>query len=285
MTTREDVNPAAISSTPRAINAPKANSVFVETYLPPIIGFVMFIALWQLGVTISGVKPFLVPGPWNVVNAFIENGPNLLDSALTSLQEAVVGFLIAAVMGALIAFILASNKLIERTFYPYAVMLQATPIIAIAPIITIWFDVGFRSIVIITVIVSIFPIIANTTQGLISVEHNLVNLFKLYGSRPTTTLLKLRLPYALPYLITGLRIAAGLTIIGTIVGEYMAGMGGGHGGLGFTIAESARHFQTSYLFAAALTAALLGVSFFLLVNLLGWLLLRNWHESAIKFEN
>lgn len=282
--TTNDVRSSAIPGNLGA-SPVKRPSVLLETYLPPIIGFVGFVGLWQLGVSLSRVKPFIVPGPLDVVNAFIENSANLFDSALTSAGEAVVGFLIAGVLGALIAFLLASNKLIERTFYPYAVMLQATPIIAIAPIIIIWFDVGFNSIVVITVIVSIFPIIANTTQGLISVDHNLVNLFRLYGARSLRTLWKLRLPFALPYLITGLRIAAGLTIIGTIVGEYMAGMGGGHGGLGFTIAESARHFQTAYLFAAALTSAMLGVSFFLAVNLAGYLLLRNWHESAVKQEN
>ena len=282
--TTNDVR-SAIPGSLTTAQGTKRPSKFLEAYLPPIIGFLVFIAIWQIGVSVSRVKPFIVPGPLDVVNAFIENSANLFDSAVTSAGEAVVGFVIAGVLGALIAFLLASNKLIERTFYPYAVMLQATPIIAIAPIIIIWFDVGFNSIVVITVIVSIFPIIANTTQGLISVDHNLVNLFKLYGARSLRTLWKLRLPFALPYLITGLRIAAGLTIIGTIVGEYMAGMGGGHGGLGFTIAEAARHFQTAYLFAAALTSAMLGVSFFLAVNLAGYLLLRNWHESAVKQEN
>ena len=165
-------------------------------------------------------------------------------------------------------------------------MLQSTPVIALAPIIIIWFGLGLGSIVVISVIIAIFAVVANTTQGLISVENNLQNLFKLYGASSNQTLVKLRLPFALPYMVTGWRIASAQVVIGSIVGEYMAGAGGGgQGGLGLVIAASSARLQTSYLFASALTSALIGVGFFLLVNFIGHLLLRNWHESAVQHEN
>ena len=165
-------------------------------------------------------------------------------------------------------------------------MLQSTPVIAIAPIIIIWFGFGFGSIIVISVIIGIFAVIANTTQGLISVENNLQNLFKLYGASSNQTLWKLRLPFALPYMVTGWRIASAQVVIGAIVGEYMAGAGGANGGgLGIMIAVTAARLQTPLLFASALTSAFMGIGFFLIVNYIGYLLLKNWHESVLQHEN
>jgi NitT/TauT family transport system permease protein len=264
---------------------PKAPA-WLERLFPPLVSLVVFLVLWQGIILIAGLKPYILPSPINVLEAIVEHRENLLGSAWFTLQASFVSFLIVMVLGTAISFLLSSSKFIEKALYPYAVMLQSTPVIAIAPIIIIWFNIGFASIVTISVIIAIFAVVANTTQGLISVEHNLQNLFKLYGARRSQTLFKLRLPFALPYMVTGWRIAAAQVVIGTIVGEYMAGAGGsGMGGLGIIIAATSARLQTSYLFASALCAALLGIAFFLLVNFFGYLLLKNWHESAVQFEN
>ncbi len=258
---------------------------WLERIFPPMVTFVIFITIWQSIITIANLKPYILPSPLRVVGAFIEHRESLLTSAWFTFQASFVAFLVVMVLGTALSFLLSSSKFIEKALYPYAVMLQSTPVIAIAPIIIIWFDIGFASIVTISVIIAIFAVVANTTQGLISVENNLQNLFKLYGASKPQTLFKLRLPFALPYMVTGWRIAAAQVVIGTIVGEYMAGAGGGMGGLGIIIAETSARLQTGYLFASALSAALLGIAFFLMVNFFGHLLLKNWHESAVQHEN
>lgn len=275
-----EAKPARITL-PREVKTP----AWLGQLLPPLASFALFIAAWQGIIVAAGLKPYVLPGPLAVMNAVVENGSSLREAALFTFQASFVAFLVVMLLGTVIAFALASSKLIEQAFYPYAVMLQSTPVIAIAPIIIIWFGFGFTSIVTISVIIAIFAVVANTTQGLISVENNLQNLFKLYGANQPQTLFKLRLPFALPFMVTGWRIAAAQVVIGVIVGEYMAGAGGGMGGLGLVIAETSARLQTAYLFAAALCAALLGIGFFLVVNLCGHVLLRNWHESAIQFEN
>jgi NitT/TauT family transport system permease protein len=265
---------------------PSAFAKWFSKSLPPISALVVFLLLWQAIIMVSGLKKFVLPSPVNVVQAFIEKAPDLLEAASFTLRSSSIAFVLVIFLGTVISFVLASNKFIEKALYPYAVMLQSTPVIALAPIIIIWFGLGFGSIVVISVIIAIFAVVANTTQGLISVENNLQNLFKLYGASSNQTLLKLRLPFALPYMVTGWRIASAQVVIGSIVGEYMAGAGGGgQGGLGLVIAASSARLQTSYLFASALTSAFMGVGFFLLVNFIGHLLLRNWHESAVQHEN
>jgi NitT/TauT family transport system permease protein len=265
---------------------PSAVAKWFSKSLPPISALVVFLLLWQGIILVSGLKRFVLPSPIDVVQSFIEKAPDLLDAAGFTLRSSSIAFVLVILLGTIVSFVLASNKFIEKALYPYAVMLQSTPVIALAPIIIIWFGLGLGSIVVISVIIAIFAVVANTTQGLISVENNLQNLFKLYGASSNQTLLKLRLPFALPYMVTGWRIASAQVVIGSIVGEYMAGAGGGgQGGLGLVIAASSARLQTSYLFASALTSALIGVGFFLLVNFIGHLLLRNWHESAVQHEN
>jgi NitT/TauT family transport system permease protein len=253
---------------------------------PAIVALVLFLVVWQAVIFFSGLKPFVLPGPVDVIASFGENSQQLLEAAWFTLQSSVVSFVLVIVLGTAVSFALASSKFVEKAFYPYAVMLQSTPVIAIAPIIIIWFGFGFGSIIVISVIIGIFAVIANTTQGLISVENNLQNLFKLYGASSNQTLWKLRLPFALPYMVTGWRIASAQVVIGAIVGEYMAGAGGANGGgLGIMIAVTAARLQTPLLFASALTSAFMGIGFFLIVNYIGYLLLRNWHESVLQHEN
>jgi NitT/TauT family transport system permease protein len=265
---------------------PATTPAWLERLFPPLVSLVVFITLWQTIIVVAQVKPYILPGPLGVINAAIEHRASLLEAAWFTLQASFTAFIVVMVLGTALSFLLSSSKFVEKALYPYAVMLQSTPVIAIAPIIIIWFNIGFTSIVIISVIIAIFAVVANTTQGLISVENNLQNLFKLYGASRSQTLLRLRLPFALPYMVTGWRIASAQVVIGAIVGEYMAGAGGGGmGGLGIIIAETSARLQTGYLFAAALSAALLGIGFFLMVNFFGHLLLKNWHESAVQHEN
>ena len=269
-----------------AAGDPSAFAKWFSKSGPAIVALVLFLVVWQAVILASGLKPFVLPGPVDVIASFGENRQQLLEAAWFTLQSSIVSFVLVIVLGTAVSFALASSKFVEKAFYPYAVMLQSTPVIAIAPIIIIWFGFGFGSIIVISVIIGIFAVIANTTQGLISVENNLQNLFKLYGASSNQTLWKLRLPFALPYMVTGWRIASAQVVIGAIVGEYMAGAGGANGGgLGIMIAVTAARLQTPLLFASALTSAFMGIGFFLIVNYIGYLLLKNWHESVLQHEN
>ena len=286
-TTGEAMATKEVSLSNQTVTAdPSALAKWFSKSGPAIVALVLFLVVWQSVIFFSGLKPFVLPGPLDVIASFTENTQQLLEAAWFTLQSSIVSFVLVIVLGTAVSFALASSKFVEKAFYPYAVMLQSTPVIAIAPIIIIWFGFGFGSIIVISVIIGIFAVIANTTQGLISVENNLQNLFKLYGASSNQTLWKLRLPFALPYMVTGWRIASAQVVIGAIVGEYMAGAGGANGGgLGIMIAVTAARLQTPLLFASALTSAFMGIGFFLIVNYIGYLLLKNWHESVLQHEN
>lgn len=260
--------------------SPMPRSTWLENVVPPVIAFVIIVILWQLGVIIFKPPHFILPSPMQVIEAFQERGGRLLSASWITFQATSYAFIISATLGAFVALLLVSVPFLYKGFFPYTVVLQAVPVVAIAPIIIIWFKIGMGSIVAIGVIISIFPIIANTVIGLRSTDAGLKQLFRLYDATSLQTVLKLRLPAALPYFFTGLRIAAGSSVIGAIVGEYMAGMAGTRGGLGFLIAEFARNLKTSSLFATVICAALLGILFFSIVSWLSNLFLKNWHESA-----
>jgi NitT/TauT family transport system permease protein len=250
--------------------------------LPPAVAFIIFIGGWELLVGLAGIPPYLLPQPSDVVAAAAENYKNLAVSVFTTLSEAVIGFLFSIVFGVLGAVLLASNKLIEKSVYPYAIILQTIPIVAVAPIIVIWFGAGANSIIIISYLIGFFPMLSNTLVGLNSTDTNLKNLFFLYNASGFQTMWKLRLPAALPYIVAGLRISCTLAVIGAIVGEYIAGIGGGKGGLGYAITVAAARLQTPYLFACGLSASLMGIGFYLLVNAFSKAMLSSWHESEME---
>lgn len=252
---------------------------------PPAASFALFLLLWEGAIRLLGIKPYLLPPPGRVVMAFRDDGLYLLEQLWHTVRMAAMGFALAAVIGLLVAIVFSQSKILERSLYPYAILLQTTPIIAIAPLIVMWAGIGDRSVVIIAFIIAVFPIIANTTLGLTSVDHNLLNLFAMNNASRWQELLWLRLPYSLPYLLTGLRISSGLSVIGAIVGEFLVGTGGVGGGMGYTLIIAAGQLKTARLFAAVLLCALLGISFFLLVGALSSRLLRHWHESAVRHEN
>ncbi|OGX68363.1 MAG: ABC transporter ATP-binding protein [Paenibacillus sp. RIFOXYA1_FULL_44_5] len=249
--------------------------------LLPILAFVLFVAGWQLIVQMLGIKPFIVPKPSDIVKSALENSSNLAVSVVTTMMEAVFGFILSAILGIAGAIMLASSKIVERSIYPYAIILQTIPIVAVAPIIVIWFGAGINAIVTIAFLIGFFPILSNTLIGLNSTEENMKSLFFLYNATPFQSMWKLRIPAALPYIMAGLKISCTLSVIGAIVGEYIAGIGGGQGGLGYAITVAATRLQTPYLFACGLSASILGIVFFLLVDRFSKWLLSSWHESEM----
>jgi NitT/TauT family transport system permease protein len=268
----QPVNPTTTMTAPRF--------PWLRNMIAPAIAFVILIALWQLAIIIFKPQPFIVPSPMKVIEAFQERGDRLLSASWITFRGAALAFIASSLIGALVALLLVSVPFLYKGFFPYTVVLQAVPVVAVAPIIIIWFGVGLNAIVAIGVIIAIFPVIANTVIGLRSTDAGLKQLFQLYDATPWQTVFKLRLPAALPYFFTGLRIAAGASVIGAIVGEYIGGMAGTQGGLGFLIVELKGRLQMSSLFATAICAAILGILFFAAVSWLSNLFLKNWHESA-----
>ncbi|AZN38238.1 ABC transporter permease [Paenibacillus albus] len=254
-------------------------------YLPSLAAFVIFVGGWEWVCRLFDVPIFLVPRPTDIVRSAVENGSSLLASLWTTAYETLIGFVFSLILGVLGAVLLASSKWVEKSVYPYAIVLQTIPIIAIAPIIVIWFGAGLNAIVFITFLIGFFPMLSNTLIGLNSTDHNMKNLFFLYNASPLQMMWKLRIPAALPYMLAGLKISATLSVIGAIVGEYMAGVGGSKGGLGYAITVAAVRMNTAYLFACGLSASLMGIAFFLIVNRISKLLLSSWHESELGRDN
>jgi len=252
---------------------------FLKRFTPPLAVFAAVVFLWHAYATITHAPAYLLPKPIAVLHSLIANGDQLLPSLGWTALAAVGGFLASAIVGVLIAICLSTSALLRRAFYPYTVFFQTVPIIAIAPMLVIWVGFGIRPVVICAFIVSIFPVIANTLIGLLSTDPALVDLFRLYGARPLATMWKLRLPSALPEILTGLRIAAGLAVIGTVVAEFSVGEIVGAVGLGVRIVSATKQSETDLAFAAVLLASLLGLAMFGAVNLAGHLALRRWHAS------
>jgi NitT/TauT family transport system permease protein len=243
--------------------------------------FLAMLVLWQLVLWIFHVPSYMLPSPWAVARAVVARFPSLVSSLAITAGEAGGGLLASIAAGVLIALAFGQFRWVRRMLYPYTILLQTVPIVAIAPLIVMWVGAGALSVTVIAFIISLAPIIANTTQGLISVEENLVHLFLMHNASPAQLLLKLRLPHAVPSLFVGIRIASGISVIGAITGELYAGSSRvGEGGLGYAILYASSQLQTDYLFALVLAATILGFSFFFIVMFLEWYFLHRWHESA-----
>jgi NitT/TauT family transport system permease protein len=243
--------------------------------------FAALLLMWQLVIWIFRVPPYMLPSAAAVARAVGNRFPALITSSAITAEESLGGLLASVVFGVLIALIFAQSRWIRRMLYPYTLLLQTVPIVAIAPLILMWVGSGIPAVTLIAFIISLAPIIANTTQGLISVDENLVHLFLMHSASPAQLLFKLRLPHAVPSLFVGIRIASGIAVIGAITGELYAGSSRvGQGGLGYSILYASSQLQTDYLFALVLAATVLGFSFFFLVMFLEWYFLHKWHESA-----
>jgi NitT/TauT family transport system permease protein len=247
-----------------------------------VVVFACLVGLWQALVSLNHLQPYILPGPLAVARALYDRFPSLVNSLLITTEEAAGGLLASIVAGVALAMVFAQWRWLRQLLYPYTILLQTVPIVAIAPLIINWAGAGILSVTLVTFIICLAPIIANTTQGLISVDENLIHLFLMYKATPAQVLFKLRLPNALPNLFTGIRISAGISVIGGITGELFAGSTRvGEGGLGYAIIYASNQMETSYLFALVFAATVLGFSFFFIVMFLEWLALHNWHESSL----
>jgi len=248
----------------------------VEKVLPPILPVLVAGVAAEIAVRAHWVKPYLVPAPSSVIAALFNNWRELGSATWTTADAALTGFAMSAITGVLLAIALSSSPWVQRALYPYAVFFQTVPIIAVAPLIVIWFGLP-RTPIVSAFIVSIFPVIANTLTGLLSTDPALRDLFRLYDAKRMPTLFKLQLPFALPHMFTGLRIAGGLAVIGAIVGEFINGQG-----IGGYIDVSRQRYLVDKVFAGLLMASLIGVALFITINLLSRLALRHWHASEIR---
>ena len=253
----------------------------LEVIAPIIIG-VIFLIIWEFTVKIMATPPYILPSPSLITLTLISECNTLFPALLITLQITLIAFITAIISGVLIAILFSQSKWIERSFYPYAVILQTTPLIAIAPLIIIWFkDNTFAALVLCAWIVAFFPIVSNTTLGLNSVDQNLVNLFKLYKANRWQTLINLSLPSALPYFLGGLKISVGLALIGAIAAEFVSGTGGAKSGLAYQMLMASYNLQIPKMFAALFLISLTGVTLFTILNYISYLLLKNWHESTM----
>jgi NitT/TauT family transport system permease protein len=245
----------------------------------PVLAFGLLLALWQGLVTALELPPFLVPGPLRVAQVLAADAALLWGALLNTLKVALLAFGCAVVLGVLVAFAFVQSRIIEAAFFPYAVLLQVTPVVAIAPLIIVWVKDPTASLVICATLVALFPVIANTTLGLRSVDPGLLNYFRLQRATRLQTLLALRVPSALPYFFGGLRISSGLALIGAVVAEFVAGTGGSGTGLAYQILQSGYQLNIPRMFAALFLITLSGVLLFALMSLLSAWALRSWHDS------
>ncbi len=261
-------------------DAPRDGDPAFMRFVPALFGLLV-LALWEGLVRALDVPAYVLPAPSAVAGAFVTHGPGLAAAALTTLWLTLAAFLLAVFGGVSLAILFAQSRLLERALYPYAVILQVTPIVAIAPLIVIWvgIDRPKLAILVLAFIVAFFPVLANALTGLRSVDPNLKALFDLYGANRWQILLRLRLPNALPYLLTGMKIAGGLSLIAVVTAEFVAGSGGS-GGLAWRIMEAGNRLEVPRMFAALVLLSLMGVGIYAALAALERRLLAGWHDST-----
>jgi NitT/TauT family transport system permease protein len=242
--------------------------------VPPFLTLVIFLGIAEFVVRSGFVKDYIFPAPTQVLQVLVAEHQSLQEAALSTFTSSVAGLGISFVLGSLLSILLSAFSFLRRAIYPYAVFFQTVPIISIAPLLVIWFGFGQPTVIASSFIVSIFPIMASTLLGLQSTDPHLIDLFRLYEAPKKDYLLKLKIPFALPQIFSGLKIAAGLAIVGAIVGEFIAG-----GGLGGVVDSARTQQRVDLVFAAVLVSSLLGLVFVGFLNYLSWLFLYQWHAS------
>jgi NitT/TauT family transport system permease protein len=263
---------------------PDGASLRLVRILLPVVVLAAGIAIWEGVVRLYAIPPYVLPGPSAVFTTLVGDWGVLSQSLLTTLLTTLEGFLAAAFGGVALALLFNQSRLLEYSLFPYAVILQVTPVIAIAPLLLIYLPQQ-TAVVVCAWIVGFFPVLSNTTLGLNSVDRNLAGLFQLYGASRLQTLAYLKLPSALPFILGGLRIAGGLSLIGAVVAEIAAGSAGAGSGLAYRIAESGYRLNIPRMFAALLLLSAAGIVIYGLLALTSHLMLRRWHESALGKEN
>ncbi|WP_260854159.1 ABC transporter permease [Paraburkholderia sp. BCC1886] len=247
---------------------------------PWVVGIVV-LALWQAWCVLGKVPAYLVPSPSAIVTELVQDAPLLFGSLLATLKVTLLAFALATVLGVVIALLFVQSPLIEASLFPYAILLQVTPVVAIAPLIIIWVKDMNVALVLCATLVALFPIISNTALGLRSVNPGLVNLFRINRATRWQTLVRLRIPSALPYFFGGLRISSGLSLIGAVVAEFVAGTGGSGAGLAYQILQAGFQLNIPRLFAALLLITVTGVVLFAITAWVSRLGLRGWHDSQL----
>jgi len=263
---------------------PESRGLRLSRILLPIVVLAAGVAVWELVVRLDNIPPYVLPGPIAVFRTLVGDWPVLSRSLLTTLQTTFEGFAAAGVGGIVLALLFNQSRWLEYALFPYAVILQVTPVIAIAPLLLIYLPQQ-TAVIVCAWIVAFFPVLSNTTLGLNSVDRNLAGLFGLYGASRMQTLAYLKLPSALPFILGGLRIAGGLSLIGAVVAEIAAGSAGAGSGLAYRIAESGYRLNIPRMFAALLLLSAAGIVIYGLLALTSHLVLRRWHESALGKEN
>ena len=247
------------------------------SFLAPIITFLLLIFAWELTVSLQNIPKYILPAPSDIFASLLINYSDLLKSTFITFRITFFAFMIASLLAIFIAILFSQSKIVELSLYPIAVIFQVTPVVAIAPLILIWvgLDNAEFAILILAVIVAFFPVLANTNLGIRSVEKNLSELFSLYEANRFQRLFKLQLPYALPFILTGMKTSIGLALIGSVVAEFVAGSGTSTG-LAWRIIEAGNRLDVPKLFAALILLVILGVILFLIMSLLEKILLKRW---------
>jgi NitT/TauT family transport system permease protein len=251
----------------------------------PVGMLVLAIVIWQVGVMLAHVPKYILPAPTDVATALYTDWPTLLPSLGVTLIITFEALALALIGGVGLAILLVQSKWIELAVFPFAVILQVTPVVAIAPLLLIYTPNTQTALLIVAFLVAFFPILSNMVSGLKSVDHNLLNLFDLYGAGRWQQLIYLKIPASMPYFMTGLRIGGGLALIAAVVAEFAAGTAGANSGLAFRILESGYRLLIPRMFAALILLTFTGVVIFGITSLISWLVLHRWHESAVRREN
>ena len=253
--------------------------------LVPIAMLVLALVIWEAYVLWSGTPKYILPSPVDVAYALSTDWPTLLPSLWVTLTITLEALALALIGGVGLAIVLVQSKWIELALFPFAVILQVTPIVAIAPLLLIYAPNTQTALLIVAFLVAFFPILSIMVQGLKSVDHNLLNLFDLYGAGRWQQLIHLKIPASMPYFMTGLRIGGGLSLIAAVVAEFAAGSAGAGSGLAFRLLESGYRLNIPRLFAALIMLTFTGVAIFAITSFISWLVLHRWHESAVQREN
>lgn len=253
---------------------------FVKRTLPPIATLLLVLIAWDIAVRVFELKPYLLPGPIAVAQAAWKKRLVLGQATAITALGAICGFASSLLVGTTVAFAFSQSRAIRASGYPYAIFLQTVPVVAIAPLIVNWFGNGLQSVILVAFIVSLFPIITNSTTGMLAVDPDLLDLFRLHHASRWHVWIKLRLPNAVPHILTGARTASGMSVIGSIVGEFFVGYGTDWVGLGYLISSSQGQLKTSELLAAVFASTLLGLVIFGSMNLLSRTVLQRWYESG-----
>ena len=251
----------------------------------PLLVVALMLGLWEALVHLWQVPAFILPAPSAIGHALVADFSSLLFSAMMTLRISLTAFVLAVMGGVALAVLFSQSRVVEMALFPLAVILQVTPIVAIAPLIVIWvgIDNPNRALLLMAWIAAFFPVLSNMTLGLRAADHGLLDLYRLYGATRWQVLTQVRLPSALPYLLSAMKISGGLALIGTVVAEFVAGSGASMG-LAWRIMESGNRLQIAKMFAALLLLSLLGIIIFFCLSALENMLLRRWHESRVVRE-